>query len=80
MTATKLVVDATSSTPVSSDPTPIQKLAPAKLLVIVRPVKVVFGFIRWYSKILFSSCVTSIFFVAACFDHSISIKITRDSA
>ena len=39
-----------------------------------------FGFIRWCSKILFSRCVTSIFFTTACFDLSISIQITRDSA
>ena len=38
-----------------------------------------FGFIRWCSKILFSRCVTSIYFAVACFDHSISIKVTRDS-
>ena len=43
VTATLLAVDATSFTPVSSDPTPILKLTPAELLAIARPVKDVLG-------------------------------------
>ena len=43
MVATLLVMDVTLSSPVSSAPTPIPNLTPAKLLAIARSVKYVLG-------------------------------------
>ena len=54
MIATSLVVDATSSTPVSSVPTPISILTPAKLLVKARPVKDVLGLFGGIPRYCFS--------------------------